>query len=127
VNGTRVFLWSGEFHYWRIPVPAVWRDLLQKIKAGGFNAFSVYGHWAFHAPNPDMLDFESGAHNFTTILDIAKEVGLYVVWRPGPYVNAESTAGGFALWTTTGAYGTLRNNDTRYTDGALYFLLERRG
>jgi hypothetical protein len=87
VNNERIFLWSGEFHYWRIPVPSVWRDLLEKIKAGGFNAVSVYGHWAFHAASPHALDFESGARNFTSILDIAKEVGLYVVWRPGPYVK----------------------------------------
>jgi hypothetical protein len=31
-------------------------------------------------------------------------------------VNAEATAGGFPGWVTTGAYGSLRNNDTRYTD-----------
>jgi len=36
--------------------------------------------------------------------------------RPGPYVNAEASAGGFPLWLTTGEYGTLRNNDTRYTE-----------
>lgn len=38
-----------------------------------------------------------------------------MLFRPGPYVNAEANAGGFPLWLTTGAYGTLRNNDTRYT------------
>lgn len=31
-------------------------------------------------------------------------------------MNAEATAGGFPGWLTTGAYGTLRNNDTRYTE-----------
>jgi len=31
-------------------------------------------------------------------------------------VNAETNAGGFPLWLTTGAYGELRDNDTRYTD-----------
>ena len=24
VNNERVFLWSGEFHYWRLPVPELW-------------------------------------------------------------------------------------------------------
>ena len=38
------------------------------------------------------------------------------MFRPGPYVNAESNAGAFPLWLTTGAYGSLRNNDTRYTE-----------
>jgi hypothetical protein len=34
VNGQRLFFWSGEFHYWRIPVPELWRDILEKVKAG---------------------------------------------------------------------------------------------
>lgn len=38
-----------------------------------------------------------------------------MIVRPGPYVNAESNAGGYPLWTTTGAFGPLRNNDPRYT------------
>lgn len=31
-------------------------------------------------------------------------------------MNAEASAGGLPLWVTTGAFGTLRNNDSRYTD-----------
>lgn len=80
-----------------------------------FNAFSIYAHWGFHASSASALDFTTGAHNFTTILDIASQLGLYVIVRPGPYVNAESNAGGFPLWVTTGAYGTLRDSDERYT------------
>lgn len=30
-------MWSGEFHFWRLPVPDLWRDILQKFKAAGFN------------------------------------------------------------------------------------------
>lgn len=40
---------------------------------------------------------------------------MYVIVRPGPYVNAETNAGGFPLWLTTGAYGSLRDDDERYT------------
>ncbi|KAG9100344.1 hypothetical protein FRC07_010421 [Ceratobasidium sp. 392] len=115
VNGQRLFVWSGEFHYWRIPVPEVWRDILTKVKAAGFTAVSVYGNWGYHSASPDALDFES-------ILQDCKELGLYVIWRAGPYVNAETTAGGFALWATTGAYGALRNNDTRYTNAWMPYM-----
>jgi hypothetical protein len=38
VHGKRLFIFSGEIHYWRIPVPDVWDDLLEKIKAAGFTA-----------------------------------------------------------------------------------------
>lgn len=41
INGERVFIQSGEFHYERLPVPALWRDVLEKYKANGLNAVSV--------------------------------------------------------------------------------------
>ena len=116
VNGKRIFMWSGEIHYWRMPVPELWIDILQKIKSAGFNTISIYGHWGWHSPADGTLDFETGSHDFTNILDIAKDIGLYVVFRPGPYVNAETNGGGLPGWTTTGDYGELRNNDTRYTE-----------
>ena len=58
--------------------------------------------------NNHTLDFTTGAHDFTRLFEIAKRVGLYVIVRPGPYVNAEANAGGFPLWLTTGEYGALR-------------------
>ncbi|RAH41947.1 glycoside hydrolase family 35 protein [Aspergillus brunneoviolaceus CBS 621.78] len=115
VNDQRVFVFSGEFHYWRIPVPGLWRDILEKIKAAGFTGFSIYTSWGYHSPNNHTVDFSTGAHNITSIFDLAKELGLYIIVRPGPYVNAEANAGGFPLWLTSGEYGTLRNNDSRYT------------
>ena len=115
VHGQRIFVFSGEFHYWRIPVPDLWRDILEKIKAAGFTAFAFYSSWAYHAPNNHTLDFSTGAHDIVPLYELAKELGLYIIVRPGPYVNAEANAGGFPLWLTTGEYGTLRNNDTRYT------------
>lgn len=115
VNGKRAFIFAGDWHYWRLPVPGMWEDILQKIKASGANAFTFYGHWGFHAPNARTLDFSTGAHNFTRLFELAHSIGLYVLVRPGPYINAESSAGGFPLWLTTGEYGSLRNNDSRYT------------
>lgn len=91
-------------------------DIMQKIKAAGFNGFSIYSHWGFHSAADGKLDFESGAHDFSRIFTLAQDLGLYVIVRPGPYINAETTAGGFPGWLLTGDYGTLRNNDTRYTE-----------
>jgi beta-galactosidase GanA len=115
VNGKRTFIFAGDWHYWRLPVPELWEDILQKIKAAGCNAFTFYGHWGFHAPNSHTLDFSTGAHNITRLFELAHSIGLYVLVRPGPYINAEASAGGFPLWLTTGEYGSLRNNDSRYT------------
>jgi hypothetical protein len=32
---------SGEFHTFRLPVPDLWPDILQKMKAAGLNAVSL--------------------------------------------------------------------------------------
>ena len=40
VKGERVFVFSGEFHYQRLPVPELWLDVFQKLRSNGFNAVS---------------------------------------------------------------------------------------
>jgi beta-galactosidase GanA len=100
IDGERVWLWSAEFHYFRLPDPDLWRDQLEKFKATGFNAVSLYFSWAYHSPAPGVYDF-SGVRDIDRLLDIAEEVGLYVLARPGPYINAELDSGGYPGWLTT--------------------------
>jgi beta-galactosidase GanA len=97
VDGKRLIVWSGELHYWRLPSPDLWRDVLQKMKAAGFNATSIYFDWGFHSPAPGVYDF-TGIRDIDRLLDIAAEVGIYVIARPGPYINAETDGGGFPAW-----------------------------
>src|SRR6266851_3155357 len=96
IDGKRTYVWSGEFHYSRLPSPGLWRDALQKMKAAGFNAASIYFDWAYHSPKPGVYDF-TGVRNVDQLLDIANEVGIYVIARPGPYINAEVNGGAGAL------------------------------
>src|SRR4051812_49526674 len=112
VDGKRVYVWSGEFHPFRLPNPDLWRDILQKMKANGYDAVSIYVDWAYHSPKPGVYDF-SGIRDMDKFLDIANEVGLYVIARPGPYINAEVDAGGYPGWLTTKA-GTARSNNATY-------------
>jgi hypothetical protein len=46
INGQRLMIFSGEIHPFRLPVPSLWVDVLQKIKALGLNTVSVYMNWA---------------------------------------------------------------------------------
>src|SRR4051794_26875698 len=112
VDGKRVYVWSGEFHPFRLPSPDLWRDILQKMKANGYDAVSIYVDWAYHSPKPGVYDF-SGVRDMDRFLDIANEVGLYVIARPGPYINAEVDAGGFPGWLTTKP-GRARTSDPTY-------------
>src|SRR3954452_20085552 len=97
VDGKRVYLWAGEFHYWRLPSPDLWRDVLEKMKAAGHNAATIYFDWGYHSPAPGVYDFR-GVRDVDKLLDIAAQVGIWVIARPGPYINAETDGGGFPAW-----------------------------
>src|SRR4051812_1818260 len=112
VDGQRVFFWSGELHPFRLPNPDLWRDMLQKMKANGYNGVSIYVDWAVHSPKPGVYDF-IGVRDMDKFLDIAAQEGLYVMARPGPYINAEVDAGGFPGWLTR-MPGTARTNNATY-------------
>ncbi|MBM9510390.1 beta-galactosidase [Actinacidiphila acididurans] len=112
IDGKRTYLWSGEFHYFRQPSQDLWLDTLQKMKAAGFNAVSLYFDWGYHSPAPGVYDF-SGVRDVDKLLDMADQVGLYVIARPGPYINAEVDGGGFPGWLSTKA-GHTRTSDPEY-------------
>lgn len=97
IDGQRQMIWAAEFQPFRLPSPSLWRDVLQKYKAMGLNAVSLYFAWGYHSPHPGHYDF-TGVRNLERLLQIAKEEGLYVMVRPGPYVNAELSMGGFPGW-----------------------------
>src|SRR5581483_4885548 len=102
IDGRRRYIWSGEFHPFRLPSPSLWRDVLEKMKAEGYNAVSMYFDWGYHSPKQGVYDF-TGVRDMDKVLGIAQQVGLYVIARPGPYINGELDAGGFPGWLLTQA------------------------
>jgi beta-galactosidase GanA len=106
-------VFSGEFHPYRLPVPDLWLDVFQKVKALGFNAVSFYVHWALLEGQPGHYTAD-GVFAFEPFFDAAQKAGIYLVARPGPvslifvildswltesqYINAESSGGGFPGW-----------------------------
>ncbi|KAJ7092896.1 glycoside hydrolase family 35 protein [Mycena belliarum] len=114
LKGQRVFLHSGEFHTWRLPVPSLWPDILEKAKAAGLNAISIYTHMGLHNPARGVVDFD-GFRALKPLYEAAMAAGLWVVVRPGPYINAETSAGGIAHWVTAEVAGRLRTNDSDWS------------
>ncbi|WP_329299486.1 beta-galactosidase [Streptomyces sp. NBC_00659] len=112
IDGRRLVIWSGEFHPFRLPSPSLWRDVLQKMRAHGYNAVSIYVAWNYHSPAPGQHDF-TGVRDLDLFLRTAAETGLYVILRPGPYINAEVDAGGFPGWLTA-TPGVARTSDPTY-------------
>ena len=112
VDGRRTAVWSGEVHPFRLPSPSLWVDVLQKLRANGYNAISIYVNWSYHSPAPGQYDF-TGVRDLGQFLATAAQVGLFVTVRPGPYINAEVDAGGFPGWMVSSS-GTARTNNSTY-------------
>ena len=103
IDGKRTFVWSGEFHPFRLPSPDLWRDVLQKMKASGYNAVSHLLRLGLPLAASRACTTSPASATWTGCSTIAAEVGLYVIARPGPYINAEVDGGGFPGWLTTQA------------------------
>ncbi|CAE6527422.1 unnamed protein product [Rhizoctonia solani] len=112
VRGQRLFVWSGEFHPWRLPVPSLWPDIFQKMKAAGFNTVSIYIHWGTISPSEDVIDMNY-YRDVKPVFEAAKAAGMFLIYRPGPYINAETSAGGIPHWVTQ-IQGHLRTNASDY-------------
>ncbi|KAH7414044.1 beta-galactosidase precursor [Phaeosphaeria sp. MPI-PUGE-AT-0046c] len=114
INGERIFLYSGEVHPFRLPVSDLYIDLFQKIKSLGYNCVSFYVDWALLEGKPGEYRAE-GIFDLQPFYDAASEAGIYLIARPGPYINAEVSGGGFPGWIQK-INGTLRTSAKDFLD-----------
>ncbi len=111
---------SGEMHYARIP-PEYWRDRLMKARSMGLNTVATYVFWNIHEPRPGRFVFD-GAADVAKFVRIAKEVGLYVILRPGPYACAEWDFGGYPAWLLADSSLKVRTGDPRFLEACHRYL-----
>lgn len=107
VAGERKALYAGAVHYWRLD-PAKWRPILEEVKAMGFTAISIYIPWEVHEVARGEFDF-SEERDIGAFLDLIEEVGLDIVVRPGPQINAELTWFGYPVRVLANADLQARN------------------
>ncbi|KAF8777677.1 beta-galactosidase-like [Argiope bruennichi] len=92
---------SGSIHYFRVP-NQFWYDRLYKMKMAGLNAIQTYVEWNHHEPEPGEYNFK-GDYDLPKFLKTAHDLGLVVILRSGPFIDAERDMGGLPYWL-------LRNN-----------------
>lgn len=95
-----LLLQAGEFHYFRTS-PDQWEHRLGLLKAAGFNAVASYIPWRWHEPAEGHFDLDGHGHpwrNLAGFLDLASEMGLFIIARPGPYIMAETINEGIPDW-----------------------------
>ncbi|KAF4539570.1 Glycosyl hydrolase family 35 [Lasiodiplodia theobromae] len=97
IRGERLLLLSAEFHPFRLPSPGLWLDIFQKVKAIGYNTVSFYVDWALIEGRPGDPRLE-GIFDLDSFFAAASEAGIYLIARPGPYINSELSGGGLPGW-----------------------------
>ncbi|MBO5434643.1 beta-galactosidase [bacterium] len=126
INGKRTFIKSGAFHYFRTPGEDMALDRFLKMKAGGYNAVDIYFNWNYHSQKQGEYDF-SGIKDVRKVLNAAKKAGLFVIARPGPFINAEVNAGGLPFWLLKMEDVTPRNRvgtTYKYSEKYMYYIAE---
>lgn len=122
INGKKTKIISGAIHYFRV-VPEYWYDRLSKLKACGFNTLETYMAWNLHEEKEGQFNFE-GMLDIVRFIEIAKELGLYVILRPGPYICSEWEFGGLPAWLLTKPGLKLRCDEPQYIHYASRYLKE---
>lgn len=112
IAGKREILLCASVFSFRIP-RGEWRSRLEKVRSTGYTAVDLYIPWNFHELLPGEWDFE-GDRDVAAFLDLADELGLYVVARPGPYICSEWDGGGLPAWLTLEPELRIRQAEPRY-------------
>lgn len=120
LNGEPIQILSGSIHYFRV-VPEYWRDRLEKLKQCGFNTVETYTCWNLHERREGEFDF-SGILDFGKFIDIANELGLLCIIRPGPYICAEWDYGGLPSWLLTHRDMRIRCMDEKFLEREKRYL-----
>ncbi|MBQ7573725.1 MAG: beta-galactosidase [Clostridia bacterium] len=89
-------LYSGTIHYFRVH-HTQWYERLKKLRDCGLNTVETYIAWNVHSKSEDEFTIDKNS-DFVRFIELAKELGLYVIVRPGPYICAEWEMGGFPSW-----------------------------
>jgi len=135
IDGKAVLYAAGEIHMGRTP-QSQWKEQLMRMKSGGLDMVDVYFFWIHHEETENEFNF-TGRRNVTlflqtgtffffnstlereniTLLHTAKEVGLKVLARIGPWDHGEVRNGGHPDWILEKAQEegfALRNNNPKY-------------
>jgi beta-galactosidase len=82
----------ASVHYWRLD-PAAWRPALDAVKHLGFRLIDTYVPWGAHELAHGHFDFGRADPKLDVarFVSLAGKLGLSVIVRPGPHINAELT------------------------------------
>ena len=93
LDGKAVQIRAGELEPQRVP-REYWRHRVRMCKAMGLNAISSYFAWNDFEQPDGSFDFKTANRDVAAFLSLCKEEGMWVLFRPGPYICGEWDFGG---------------------------------
>ncbi len=122
---------SGEMHPQRIP-RSHWQHRIRAAKAMGLNTIAFYVFWNQLEKEDGSWDFR-GMNDIAAFIDLCREEGMWVLFRPGPYTCGEWDMGGLPAYLIKDGPADLRwlGNDafmaaqTRYLDKMAEIVVPR--
>lgn len=99
INGQPLILLTSSLFYFRLPA-SEWRNRMRTLRFLGYNAIDVYFPWNYHELEPGQWDFVGG-RDVRAFLQLAREEGLWVVARPGPFICSEWDGGALPAYLNT--------------------------
>ncbi|MBR4073637.1 MAG: beta-galactosidase [Clostridia bacterium] len=122
INGKAEKLYCGAIHYFRV-FKEQWHDRLYKLKCLGFNTVETYCPWNLHEKKEGVFNF-SGMLDLVHFIEIATELGLYIIIRPGPYICSECDFGGLPSWLLKNESVAVRSDNAFYLEKSEIYLKE---
>ncbi|KAF3706739.1 Beta-galactosidase-1-like protein 2 [Channa argus] len=120
LEGEAFQILGGSIHYFRVP-RAYWRDRLMKMKACGINTLTTYVPWNLHQPERGVFNFHIQL-DLEAYINLAAELGLWVILRPGPYISSELDLGGLPSWLLRDESMRLRTTYPGFTEAVNTFF-----
>jgi beta-galactosidase len=127
LNDKKVFLNSGEIHYFRIK-RELWDKHLTAAKEAGLNTVSTYVPWAWHEDTEGVFDFTGRMdpeRDLEGWIESCRAHGLYCILKPGPFILAETRGAGLPGWFlekfALGVKMRNRNGEPVNSDGVSLF------
>uniref|UniRef100_A0AAQ5ZY52 Beta-galactosidase n=1 Tax=Amphiprion ocellaris TaxID=80972 RepID=A0AAQ5ZY52_AMPOC len=120
LEGEPFHILGGSIHYFRVP-RAYWRDRLVKMKACGINTLTTYVPWSLHQPERKGFNFHTQL-DLEAYINLAAELGLWVILRPGPYISSELDLGGLPSWLLQDGSMRLRTTHPGFTQAVNSFF-----
>ena len=94
-----------------------------KLKAAGLNGIETYVPWNLHEANPGEFDF-AGDLDLVSFLQLAKQLDLFVLLRPGPYICSEWDWGGLPSWLLQDSFMKVRTQYKGYQNAVRNYFQE---